>query len=86
MKSNKNRDLAEEGQLVTSMMALHMMAWDWLSPMLKNTARDIEPCLKTITVKCQYLSKYRPQLLQDKFISTLCHLIDEALTLSIKKV
>jgi hypothetical protein len=52
MKSNKNKNLVGEGQLVVGMMALHTTAWDWLSPMFKNTARDIELCLKAITVKC----------------------------------
>ncbi|KIK40033.1 hypothetical protein CY34DRAFT_107948 [Suillus luteus UH-Slu-Lm8-n1] len=54
MKSNKNRNLVGEGQSIADMMAFHIIAWSWLSPTLKNTARDIKLCLKTITVECQY--------------------------------
>lgn len=86
MKSNKNRNLAGEGQSIAGMMALHTTAWDWLSPTLKNTARDIEPCLKAIAVERQYLGTYRPELLKDKFIGALRRLVEEALTVGVKKV
>lgn len=86
MKANKNRDLAGEGQAIAGMMALHTTAWDWLSPTLKNTARDIEPCLKAIAVERQYLGTYRPEVLQDKFIGALRRLVEEALSAGVKKV
>ncbi|KAG1777576.1 hypothetical protein EV702DRAFT_1045316 [Suillus placidus] len=86
MKGNKSRDLASEPQSVMGMMALHTMAWDWLSPTLKNSARDIEPCMKAIAVECKYLNTYHPKMLQDKFIGVLHQLIKVALTPGMKKV
>ncbi|KAG1770783.1 hypothetical protein EV702DRAFT_1049234 [Suillus placidus] len=86
MKANKNRDLASEPQSVAGMLALHTTSWDWLSPTLKNTARDIEPCMKAIAVERQYLRKYRQKMMKDRLIGALRRLIEDTLTPGVRKV
>jgi hypothetical protein len=86
MKANKSWYLASEPQSIIGMLVLHTMSWDWLSPMLKNAARDIDPCMKAIAVKCKYLNTYCPKMLQDRFIGALHCIVEETLTPGIKKV
>jgi hypothetical protein len=86
MKGNQSRDLASEPQSVAGMLALHTTSWDWLSPTLKNAARDIEPCMKAIAFERKYLGTYRPKMLQDRFIGALRRIIEDILTPGVKKI
>ncbi|KAG1893691.1 uncharacterized protein F5891DRAFT_979630 [Suillus fuscotomentosus] len=82
----KSRNLAMESQAIAGMMALHTTSWDWLSPSLKNGTRDIEPVMKAIAVERMYLTKYRPKLLNDKYVGALRRLIEQALAPRLEKV
>ncbi|KAG2125136.1 uncharacterized protein EDB93DRAFT_1110324 [Suillus bovinus] len=62
----RSRDFALEPKSIAGMMALHTTTWDWLSPTIKNTQRDIDPCMKAIAVERTYLVQYRAKLLKDK--------------------
>jgi hypothetical protein len=86
LKGNQSRDLASEPQGVAGMLALHTTSWDWLSPTLKNTARDIEPCIKAIALERQYVGKYREKLLTDKLVGTLRRILEEMFSPAVKKV
>ncbi|KAG1739081.1 hypothetical protein EDD22DRAFT_959421 [Suillus occidentalis] len=86
MKANKSRDFSSEPGTVAGVMSLHTTAWDWLSPTLKNTARDIDPCMRAITVERFYVRTYRPRMLEDKYIGALRRLLEEMLTLGVKEV
>jgi hypothetical protein len=86
MKANKSRDFSSEPASVAGVMSLHTTAWDWLSPTLKNAARDIDPCMRAITVERSYVRTYRPRMLEDKYIGALRRLLEETLTLGVKEV
>lgn len=86
MKANKSRDFSSEPPSVAGVMSLHTTAWDWLSPTLKNAVRDIDPCMRAITVERLYVRTYRPRMLEDAFIGTLRRLLEETLTLGVKEV
>ncbi|KIK34335.1 hypothetical protein CY34DRAFT_17794 [Suillus luteus UH-Slu-Lm8-n1] len=86
MKANKSRDFSSEPPSVAGVMSLHTTAWDWLSPTLKNAVRDIDPCMRAITVERLYVRTYRPHMLEDAFIGTLRRLLEETLTLRVKEV
>ncbi|KAG2062472.1 hypothetical protein BDR04DRAFT_1165174 [Suillus decipiens] len=86
MKANQSQDFSSEPLSVAGMMSLHMTAWDWLSDTLKNTARDIDPCMRVIAVECSYVRTYRPCMLQDKYIGALCCLLEDTLTCGVKKI
>lgn len=86
MKANKSRDFSSEPASVAGVMSLHTTAWDWLSPTLKNAARDIEPCMRAIAVERLYVRTYRPRMLEDKYIGALRRLLEETLTLGVKEV
>jgi hypothetical protein len=86
MKANKSRDFSSEPASVAGVMSLHTTAWDWLSPTLKNTARDIDPCMRAITVERLYVRTYRPRMLEDKYIGALRHLFEDTLNDGVKEV
>ncbi|KAG2130917.1 hypothetical protein DEU56DRAFT_914675 [Suillus clintonianus] len=86
MKANKNRDLASQPSTIAGTLALHTTSWDWLSPTLKNAARDIDPCMKAIAVERFHISKYRPKMVQDKFIGALRWLLQDTLTRGVTKI
>ncbi|KAG0693409.1 hypothetical protein DFH29DRAFT_881461 [Suillus ampliporus] len=67
-------------------MAIHVTSWDWQSPTLRNSARDIEPCIKAITLEHVHMQKYRPNLLEDLWIGALCKIMELALSKRIKNL
>ncbi|KAG1758542.1 hypothetical protein EDD22DRAFT_956780 [Suillus occidentalis] len=86
VKGNTSRDLASEPQSIAGTLALHVTSWDWLSPTLKNTVRDIEPCVKAIAVERQYVLKYREKLLNDKLVGALRRMMEEMFDPNVKKI
>ncbi|KAG0704650.1 hypothetical protein DFH29DRAFT_1067848, partial [Suillus ampliporus] len=82
----RNRNLAMEPQSIGGMMALHTTGWDWQSPAIKNTARDIEPCMRAIAVERVYMGTYRPKLLRDKLVGALRRLIEVELGSRVRKL
>ncbi|KAG1755295.1 uncharacterized protein EDB91DRAFT_1242496 [Suillus paluster] len=84
--SARSRDLAMEPQSITGMMALHTTGWDWQSSSIKNTGRDIEPCMKAIAVECKYMETYRPKLLKDKLVGAIRRLLEVELGSRVRKM
>ncbi|KAG1729012.1 hypothetical protein EDB19DRAFT_1832554 [Suillus lakei] len=80
----RSRDLTNEPLLVAGTLALHVTAWDWLNPGLKNKARDIEECVKAITLERLYMMKYRPKMLTDVLVGTLQGLLEVGLSKCIR--
>lgn len=85
-KANKSRDLLSEPPSISGTIALHSTGWDWLSPTHRNTARDLEPCIKAIAVERKYVMMYRPKLFEDKYVATLRRLLEETLQPGVRKV
>jgi hypothetical protein len=75
----QSRDLTNEPLSVAGTLALHVTAWDWLNPGLKNKARDIEECVKAITLERLHMMKYRPKMLDDVLVGTLRGLLEGGL-------
>ncbi|KAG2029473.1 hypothetical protein BDR03DRAFT_1018337 [Suillus americanus] len=80
-----SRDLSYEPRSIAGMMVLHTTAWDWLKSGIKNASRDIEPCLRAITIERVYMLQYRPTLLKDKWIGALRRMFEIALMTQVKK-
>ncbi|KAG1717317.1 hypothetical protein EDB19DRAFT_1923437 [Suillus lakei] len=76
----QSRDLTNEPLSVAGTLALHVTAWDWLNPGLKNKARDIEECVKAITLERLHMMKYRPKMLDDVLVGTLRGLLEAGLS------
>jgi hypothetical protein len=85
-KANKSRDLLAEPPSIMGTIALHSTGWDWLSPTHRNTARDLEPCVKAIAVERKYVMRYRPKLFEDKYVATLRRLLENSLQPGVRKI
>ncbi|KAG2738775.1 hypothetical protein P692DRAFT_20882247 [Suillus brevipes Sb2] len=85
-KANKSRDLLAEPPSIMGTIALHSTGWDWLSPTHRNTARDLEPCVKAIAVERKYVMRYRPKLFEDKYVATLRRLLEDSLQPGVRKI
>jgi hypothetical protein len=84
-KGAPSRDIANEPHSVAGIMVLHTTAWDWQKTGIKNSTRDIEPCLKAIAIERAYMQRYRPPLLKDPWVGTLRRLIEMSLIIHVKK-
>jgi hypothetical protein len=80
------KDMLGESLVTGGMMALHVTAWDWLDVGLKNTNRDIQPCIDAITMERLHMQSYRPTLLKDTAIGALRRLLEIQLSSHVTKV
>ncbi|KAG2053956.1 hypothetical protein BDR06DRAFT_1008148 [Suillus hirtellus] len=60
-------------------MGLHVTAWDWASPSIKNNMQDLLPTLQAIILERTHMQHYCPKLLLEPWISALRRLLEMAL-------
>jgi hypothetical protein len=82
----QSRDLSGEDSERLLMIGAHVTAWDWLSPMLKNSKRDIAPCVNAMFIERAIVKSYRVRLLKDEFIGGLRRLLELALSESCREM
>ena len=79
-------DMSKESLSVSGTMALHVTSWEWLSSQVKNASRDIEPCVRAITLERVIVKKYRDAALEDPWVGSLRRTLEIALAECVKSV
>jgi len=78
--------MSKESLSVSGTMALHVTSWEWLSSQVKNASRDIEPCVRAITLERVIMKKYRGTALEDTWVGSLRRTLEIALAECVKSV
>ncbi|KAG1882287.1 uncharacterized protein F5891DRAFT_1251064 [Suillus fuscotomentosus] len=73
------KNIAGEARTIAGIMGLHVTAWDWASPSIKNNTRDLLPTLQAIILERTHMQSYRPKLLSEPWVGALRRLIEMAL-------